>query len=79
MKTLLTLTALALVSATPALAIDPKPAPSPDATATTRAPAGKPIRYCVIMDPPTGTRIHTKVCQTRDDWLKQGFDPVTRR
>jgi len=36
-----------------------------------------PAKYCVV-DSSTGTRIPKKVCLTRDDWLKRGFDPLEK-
>jgi hypothetical protein len=35
----------------------------------TAAPAGTPdTRYCLRVDPETGSRIETIQCRTRDDW-----------
>jgi hypothetical protein len=35
-------------------------------------------KYCVLFDA-TGTRIPRRVCQTRDAWMKDGFDPLAPR
>jgi hypothetical protein len=36
---------------------------------TTPAPAGSPgTRYCLRVDPPTGSRIETIQCRTREEW-----------
>jgi hypothetical protein len=85
MKTLLTVSALGamLGLAAPALAADPKPAPAASAAATgpvsdVTAAAPDKTRYCVMTEPTTGSRISKRVCQTRGDWLKEGFDPLSR-
>jgi hypothetical protein len=55
--------ALGMMVATAAL-----PLPAGNA-ATTGAPAGGPTtRYCLRVDPPTGSRIETIQCRTRDEW-----------
>jgi hypothetical protein len=37
----------------------------------TPAPAGAPdTRYCLRVDPPTGSRIETIQCRTREDWAQ---------
>lgn len=46
----------------------PAQAPSPDA-------AKEAKKYCVV-DTLSGSRIARKVCLTRDDWMKRGFDPL---
>jgi hypothetical protein len=39
------------------------------------APAGTPAtRYCLRVDPITGSRIETIQCWTRDEWADQGVD-----
>ena len=45
------------------------------APATVRPPA---TRYCVVSEV-TGSRLTRKVCQTRAQWLDQGFDPLAKR
>ena len=38
---------------------------------STPAPAGTPdTRYCLRVDPPTGSRIETIQCRTRDEWAQ---------
>lgn len=42
---------------------------------TTGAPTGSPsTRYCLRVDPPTGSRIETIQCRTRDDWADLDVD-----
>jgi hypothetical protein len=77
MKTLTTLAGLSLIAATPALA-DPKP-PVPANAPAGKADASEKTRYCVMTQPTTGSLITRKVCQTRADWLRDGFDPLTRK
>ncbi|MEG3178105.1 hypothetical protein U1872_17825 [Sphingomonas sp. RB3P16] len=45
---------------------------------TSRVAAPAAQRYCVVSDV-TGSRIARRVCQTRADWLKDGFDPLATR
>jgi hypothetical protein len=41
----------------------------------TIAPPGTPdTRYCLRVDPITGTRLETIQCRTRDDWAALGVD-----
>jgi len=43
--------------------------PAAGDTATTGAPAGDPsTRYCLRVDPITGSRMETIQCRTREDW-----------
>ncbi len=37
-----------------------------------------PTRYCVI-DTITGSRIKRKTCQTRAEWMREGFDPIASK
>ncbi|QQV78321.1 hypothetical protein H5J25_06535 [Sphingomonas aliaeris] len=73
----------ALMSVAPAAFAEPaKTAPEPATEQTEAAPApaaraAKPVRYCVI-ETFTGSRIPVKHCQTRADWLAQGFDPLAK-
>ena len=61
------LVALTLVAAT----LPPTNAGSP----ATTAPAGTPsTRYCLKVDPPTGSRIETIQCRTREDWAELDVD-----
>lgn len=86
MKNILVAMALGLVMSVPVHAAEPKPGRTAEpmstetlsdtaATTTSR----KPTRYCVMVEPQTGSRIWGKMCQTRDAWLKQGFDPIARK
>ena len=71
-----------IAAASPALAADARPA-EPAATtatnATDQAPAARPkaTLYCV-KDTVTGSRIQHKTCLTREQWLKDGFDPLAQ-
>lgn len=73
-----------LATATPAFADIAKPATdasfevstAPAATAAPKA-AVKQARYC-IKETLTGSRLPTRVCNTREDWLAQGFDPLAK-
>ncbi|MDG5488116.1 hypothetical protein NYR55_05715 [Sphingomonas sp. BGYR3] len=55
---------------------EPKPAPAvakQDAVHTPKAKKGP--RYCIDTES-TGSRIVRRVCQTRDEWLPLGVDPL---
>lgn len=57
-----------------------EPASTTSTTALVQAPSAKPAtakRYCVI-DSVTGSRLPHKTCQTREQWLDQGFDPLAK-
>jgi hypothetical protein len=62
------------------VAASPLPAAQPDSapivpSATGAAPAGSPdTRYCMHVDPNTGSLIQTTECWTRDQWAEQGVD-----
>ena len=52
--------------------------PGTPAPATAKAPQEKQVkdtRYCVE-SVSTGSRIARRVCHTRAEWLRQGFDPL---
>ena len=50
-------------------------ASQPDLTPVNVAPAGTPTtRYCMRVEAPTGTRIESVLCWTRDEWAEQGVD-----
>ena len=70
---------LSIAATAPVAARDARPAPDASAAKTSEAPtsATPHVRYCVI-DTPTGSRIDRKVCKTRDEWLKEGFDPLAK-
>jgi hypothetical protein len=54
--------ALGMVAALPLLAANREPPGTP-------APAGTPsTRYCLRVDPSTGSRMETIQCRTRDEW-----------
>jgi hypothetical protein len=58
-----------MVVAAPASASQPDPAPA------TGAPAGTPeTRYCLHVEPFTGSLIETTQCWTREQWVDQGVD-----
>ena len=57
-----------IFAASPALATNQEPTP-------TSAPAGTPeTKYCMRVEPVTGTRIEFVECWTRDEWAEQGVD-----
>ena len=61
--------ALGMMLATAAL-----PLPAGNA-GTTGAPQGTPTaRYCLRVDPATGTRIETVQCRTREEWADLDVD-----
>lgn len=73
--------AAALAAAAPAPA--PAPAPvAPVAAATPQQSAVEPgtdmRRFCIV-DTITGSRLARQSCQTRADWLAEGFDPLAKR
>ena len=61
--------ALSVIVALPVLAANLAPAPA------TGAPAGSPeTRYCMHVDPITGSLVQTVQCWTREEWAEQGVD-----
>ncbi len=55
--------------ASPALATNAQPRPMAE------APAGTPqTRYCMRVDPLTGSLVQTVQCWTREEWAEQGVD-----
>jgi hypothetical protein len=57
------------------------PEPATEQTEAVQAPAArtaKPVRYCVV-ETLTGSRIPVKQCQSREDWMAQGFDPLAKQ
>ena len=62
--------ALAGVALATGAAADPKNS----AAKPEKARAAEP-RYCVV-EVQTGSRIRTKVCKTRREWLAEGVDPL---
>ncbi|MES2055059.1 MAG: hypothetical protein V4564_03895 [Pseudomonadota bacterium] len=76
---LLALASAVLITATPVLANDPV-APSASAAQSDAAPAqvkakAKETKYCVV-EKLTGSRVDTKVCLTRKEWLARDYDPL---
>jgi hypothetical protein len=67
----MTLTALVV-----ALSMATLPLPAGNTGPTpTAAPTGAPAtRYCLRVDPPTGSRIETIQCRTREDWADLDVD-----
>ncbi len=61
--------AFCMIAATsPLSAARPEPVPP-------TAPSGTPeTRYCMKVDPFTGSRIETIKCWTREQWAEQGVD-----
>lgn len=59
-----------------ALAVAAATLPLPPAVpGTTGAPVGSPMtRYCLRVEPVTGSRIETIQCRTRDEWAELGLD-----
>jgi hypothetical protein len=70
---ILSLGVIATASAAPVAA---QPDSEPITVAMTgTAPAGGPdTRYCMKVDPMTGSLIETIECWTRDQWAEQGVD-----
>ena len=57
------------------LAASPLSAATQDQVAAEPAPAGGPdTRYCMRIEPVTGSRIETIECWTRQEWAEQGVD-----
>ena len=48
--------------------------PLPQATDAPAPPGGPETRYCLRVDPPTGSRIETIQCRTRDEWWALDVD-----
>ena len=56
-------------AASPALATNPEPASNAGAPAGTAE-----TRYCMRIEPITGSRLEEVKCWTRDEWAEQGVD-----
>ena len=71
--------ALLSVAASPVLARDAQAGSSSAEPQASERPSveASAVKYCVIEEF-TGSRIAHKTCQTRADWLKQGFDPLAK-
>jgi hypothetical protein len=72
--------AAAILIATPAFAETKSGTPAPAASAGASAGAVvKDKRYCVV-EVLTGTRVPTKICKTRAQWMgEDNFDPLAKR
>ena len=65
---------MALTAFVLALSTATLPLPAGNA-GTMGAPAGSPTtRYCLRVDPPTGSRIETIQCRTREGWAELDVD-----
>ena len=57
------------------VAASPVAASQPDLTPATGAPPGTPAtRYCLHVEPFTGSLIETTQCWTREQWVDHGVD-----
>ena len=56
------------------VAISPVSAANPEPTPTAAPSAGPDAKYCMRVDPFTGSRIETIKCWTREQWAEQGVD-----
>jgi hypothetical protein len=65
----LALASIMMAAASPLSASQPQPMRE---SAAPEAPAE--ARYCLRVDPPTGSRIETIRCETRDDWAMLDVD-----
>ena len=74
---LIAASALLSVATSPVVARDASSntAPAEQSGAARTAPPAQ--RYC-ILSTTTGSRIEHKTCHTREDWLKEGFDPLAK-
>ena len=60
--------ALSMIAAiSPVSAAQPEPMPAPPA-------AGEDARYCLRVEPVTGSNVETVQCWTRIEWAEQGVD-----
>lgn len=74
--------ASALAALSPAATRADQPVPAADTAAPAAAPraatrAAKPTKYCIEWNE-TGLRIPRSECRTREQWLKDGFDPLAK-
>lgn len=58
-----------IAAASPVVAADPEPTPDQMAPA-----AGPDAKYCLKVDPFTGSNIERVKCWTREQWAEQGVD-----
>ena len=56
-------------------AASPVSASQPEPSEATAAPPGTPdTKYCMRVEPVTGSRLETVECWTREEWAEQGVD-----
>ncbi|MEO5494386.1 MAG: hypothetical protein ABIR08_10215 [Sphingomonas sp.] len=67
------ITAIGLVSASPALAAGKNNDPS-GMSAKDQAGANAKTRYCVRAEPVTGSIRQGRICKTADEWRDEGVD-----
>jgi hypothetical protein len=74
-----------IAAASPALADTGRAPAEPTTSANTAGSGGKAAtksaasqRYCV-KETNLDSRIPRRTCQTRDEWLAQGFDPLAKK
>lgn len=64
-----------LAAMTAILAASPALASQPERSAITAAPEAPPsARYCLRVEPITGSRMETVQCRTREDWASLEVD-----
>ena len=57
------------------LAVSLAALPPPATPGASGAPPGSPMtRYCLRIEPVTGSRIETIQCRTREEWAELGLD-----
>ena len=62
--------ALAFTLSLPALAGDNQQVPATDKAKSVQ-------RYCVVTTT-VGSRLPKRICMTREEWLREGFDPLAK-
>jgi hypothetical protein len=66
-----TVVALALILASTSTAVGAAPAKDARSTGQGQAQA---VKYCVIVEPFTGSRVSKTECKTREQWAREGVD-----
>ena len=57
------------------VAVSPAPATQPEPIFEAVAPSAPPgARYCLRVEPVTGSRIEQVLCETREGWVELGVD-----
>ena len=69
-------TVLMVPAAASAADVQPGAAAAGVAAASIVQSSNPSTRYCVVVAHATGSMIDRKICRTRDEWLKTGFDPL---